>query len=137
MARKTYNFGAEVQAFADATTQDLEAILKESTLKAVAKAQTTVGNGGPMPVDTGFLRGSCTIGRNTEPADVTTIRSGTAWVADLTPVQLGDTLKVRWTADYAPYVEYGAQGRTPRGFKRQAELHWPQAVRNAASKVFN
>lgn len=131
----TQSFAATIGDWVEQTENAAEMIFKESSQRMLAGAQTPVEAGGSMPVDTGFLRGSLTVGINSEPADVTTVRSGDAYVLEIAPAEWGDTLLARWTAAYAAPVEYGAKGRAGRGFARQAAQRWVEIVRQVEAEA--
>lgn len=128
-------FAATISDWVRETEGAAEAVFKQSVQEVLSDAQTPVGAGGSMPVDTGFLRGSLTAGVNVEPGDVTSVRDGGAYALEIAPAILGDTIKARWTAEYATFVEYGAQGREPRGFVRKAAQKWPQIVAGVEARL--
>lgn len=86
-----------------------------------------------MPVDTGFLRNSLAVAINTEPTNAT----GPEVTAQIAGFEMGDTIAARWTADYAVHVEYGARGRTGRGFVRQSAQKWQGFVAANAARLLN
>ena len=122
------SFSATLADWVEKTENGAEVIFKESAQRVLAIAQIPVKDGGNMPVDTSFLRGSLTVGIDAEPADITSIRSGEAYVLEIAPAHWGSVLMARWTANYAVHVEYGARGLPGRGFARQAVQQWVQIV---------
>lgn len=104
--------------------------------RALVQGPVNVMHGaGNLPVDSGFLRGSLTVGINTEPGNISTTRAGEAYAMEIIPAKLGDTLLARWTANYAAHVEYGAKGRAGRGFARQAAQKWLQIVASVEARL--
>lgn len=113
----------------------VEAIFKESSIRVLTEGNTPISEGGPMPVKTGFLKGSLTVGINSEPADIQAIRPGEAFIAEVAPAELGDVLHARWSAPYAAPVEYGSGGRPGRGFMRKAMLRWVAIVAEVEARL--
>jgi len=117
------SFSAQVSDWVREVEGAAEAIFKASVDDLVEDAVRTT------PVDTGFLRGSVTGGVNAEPSDIDDLRPENSYVAEIEPARLGDTVSVRWTAEYAEFVEYGTSKMAPRGFVRQAVQKWPDIVK--------
>ena len=92
-----------------------------------AQANTSVGAGGNMPVDTGDLMGSIEGGVNGS--------KGTAVAAAMARFQAGDSAWIGWQMEYAAHVEFGSQGRSGRGYARKAAQNWKAIVRANAQKV--
>lgn len=95
------------------------------------------------PVDTGFSRASFRVsssgfspiinvtpqrGVQYDPPDYVFVIAGT---------RFGDRLYANFTADYAKYVEYGANGRPGVGVIRRAAMYWPQVVNTNAQRLMN
>lgn len=129
------NFSATISDWVKDVEGATEAVFKQSAQEILSEAQKPVGAGGNMPVDTGMLRGSLTVGRNTEPAVVGGVRSGEAYTMEIAPAQLGDVLHARWTAEYAKHVEEGARGRPARGFMRKAAQRWQTIVAEVEARL--
>lgn len=141
-------FAATISDWVRETEGAAEAVFKQSAQEVLSDAQTPVGAGGSMPFDTGFLAGSLTAGVNVEPGDVTSIRPANSYVLEIAPALLGDTIKARWTAEYAAAIEYGrtnpkmvkgfgsVDGRTEaRGFVRKATQNWQQIVAGVEARL--
>jgi hypothetical protein len=125
------SFTAQLDAFAQKTERRMLAVARESIQDVMDDAQTPVAQGGRMPVDTGFLRNSVASGLNGSfgapgPESYTLSISG---------MQLGDTVRFAWTADYAIYQELGAQGRAGKHFVGVAAAKWPQFVAANAARL--
>ena len=90
-------FIADVQKFADKTSDQMLRVAKQSIQDTVREAQTTVAQGGNMPVDTGFLRNSLI----TEVRGASVGEGGDSYVLGISRLTLGDDFQVAWTADYA------------------------------------
>ncbi len=86
-------FVADVEAFADKTADQMLRVAKQSIQDTVRIAQTTVADGGDMPVDTGFLRNSLV----TEGVG----KGANSYVLGISTLKLGDPFTVAWTAEYA------------------------------------
>jgi hypothetical protein len=124
------SFTAQVSDFVLETEARTVAVFKQSGQELFSIMLTPVAKGGNLPVDTGFLRNSFVSGINgatalTPPDSVSLSFAG---------VELGDEVFGGFTASYARYVEYGANGRTGRRFVALAALQWQEIVnRNAAA----
>jgi len=99
-----------------------------------------------MPIDTGFLRSSLQIALNKEPPSANRPNPNpnarfpynpTVVTLTIGSAQLGDTVYTSYSASYAPYVEYGTNGRPGRAFVRLAAAQWPRIVRNATIRAKN
>lgn len=119
-----------------------EAIIKKSSERLAEKANLQGpsvanpggGKGGHLPVDTSFLINSLHASIGTLPSGESVKPSGYAvqeWnPASVTVVinglELGDTLYLGWTAEYAPRME------NMYGFARLAAQDWQQIVSETA-----
>lgn len=119
------------------------AVVKESVQRTVDRMQKPTAKGGNMPVDTGFLRNSLQAGINMpkpgpgeNPGNPAGYNDGDVILA-IQAAELGDTLWLTYSANYARYVEYGAQGRPGRGFVRLATQRWQQTVSQVAIEARN
>lgn len=132
------SFTAQVDDWVKETKARMEAVFKESTQRTVEIMQTPVAKGGNMPVDTGFLRNSLMGGLNS-PRSGNGVNSGvpvdyddTDIVLTIASADLEDTIYMTYSANYARYVEYGANGRPGRGFVRLAAQRWQSTVSQVA-----
>lgn len=123
-------FSASVDAWALKSKARLTAIFRESAQRVGEEANTTVHEGGKLPIDTGFLRSSYAVsmtgmplGLGEPPDREAKYRPDNAAI-DLVINQavLGDTIWGGWTARYAPIQE------ERNGFQRSAAQRWPQIV---------
>lgn len=131
-------FTVQMQAFRDKTKAQMRAALSASVQDVISEAQRPEAQGGRMPVDTGFLRGSLVSELNgakiAEGADSYTLAAA--------QIEPGDVARFGWTAEYARRMELGfvgtdSKGRTynqsGRHFVEGAAAQWPAIVeRNAA-----
>lgn len=131
-------FTAQVSDWVLQTKARMEAVFKESTQRTVELMQTPVAKGGNMPVDTGFLRNSLMGGLNA-PKDgrgdnpgVPVSYNDADIVLTIANAELGDTIFMTYSANYARHVEYGANGRAGRGFVRLATQRWQSTVSQVA-----
>ena len=90
-------FIADVSRFADKTADQMLRVARQSIDDTVRIAQTTVAQGGNMPVDTGFLRNSLV----TEVRGAKVAEGADSYTLGLSALKLGDDFAVAWTADYA------------------------------------
>lgn len=122
--------------FAKQFDVNAERAIRGAVTSVLTEANTPLGAGGPMPVDTGLLRGSLSVqaGRGAMK-QIRTIRSGDAWKGELNAWKMGKGLRFGWTAPYADHVEYGAQGRPGRGFARMAASRLPVVLMDVWSRL--
>lgn len=112
------------------------AVRNESVQRVIEIAQTPVGAGGNLPIDTGFLRASLqgSIGNGTPPLrdrpdDEARYSYDVGQIAlVIAGAELQDTITVAYGASYARHVEYGARGRAGRRFVGLAAQQWPRVV---------
>ncbi len=130
-------FEAQVRAFADKAKRRQTAIFRQSTQDVAQESNTPRGQGGKMPIDTGFLRASQAASKLGMPSGPGKGAAGTLYNRPLgIPVEvvllnanLGDTVWVGWTANYAPVMEQRY------GFMRSAAQNWQSIVDRVASDV--
>lgn len=138
----TLTFAAAVAGWADKVPEAIEAVWKESTKEVVRDMQTLTSEGGRMRFDTGFLQASLLASTTAMPRiiDSSAPADGGKYSFDFDQVEavinaadLGQSLFFGYTAGYAAYREYGANGQPPDGFVRGAVQNWqPIVARNAA-----
>lgn len=134
------SFSAKVSDWARQTPQRIEAVYKESAQRVIAAAQLPAGQGGNMPVDTGYLRASLVVSLGLDLPSQTDKPEGPASftyapsAADLAiaNADIGTPITAAWTANYAKHVEYGARGRAGRRFVALAAQRWQQIVTEVA-----
>lgn len=134
-------FTAQVDEIVTKTNKRMEALIRMSVQDVIDEAQTPVGKGGKMRVDTGFLRASGQLsfdGMPTGPVrgDKTAPNSypspdkysSTATVLQLANFKVGMSVYFGWTANYAKYRE------AYDGFLVSAVAKWQEIVsKNAAA----
>lgn len=131
------SFSATVAAFAEKIPGAVEAVFKEAVHDVSEEMLKPTGAGGRMRVDTGFLRASAlasttampTINRNSGPVE------GSSYPFDFGQIEavilgadVNDTIYVGFTAGYAVYREFGANGQAPDAFVRGAAQQWQGIV---------
>lgn len=138
------SFSDQVNAFAKATPERMTAVWRDAVQRTVSSMQQTVGAGGNLPVDTGFLRNSIAANKGTAPTAPLTRNPGGSFSYEASDINLTilsstpqDGLSVVYTAEYAIYVEFGARGRAPRRFVGLAAQRWPEFVRRANNALEN
>ncbi len=138
------SFSAAVAQWANKVEGAVEAIFKEATQGVVEEMQKPVGQGGRMRVDTGFLRASLLASSTSMPAINASSKpiEGQVYSPDFAQVEaviagadIGDTLYFGYTASYAGYREYGANGQPADGFVRLAAQNWPIIVDRKAAEL--
>lgn len=128
MAR--YRF-AELGQWATKNKRRMDAVVKGSTQDVVAIAQTPKAKGGRMPVDTGFLRNSLM----SSISGGLGVQGAASYVMVAAGMKGGDMATFQWTAEYARFVNDGANGRTGAFFLEGAADQWPQIVRRNVAKA--
>jgi hypothetical protein len=126
-------FAASVAGFGARAQQRATAILRESAQRLIEEAQTPVGKGGKMRVDTNFLRASGQASLTGMPYGPS-IRGAEPngnfdYTFVLAQAQLGGTIWFGWTANYAIYREFHD------GFMRSAAQNWQAIVNQVAREV--
>lgn len=135
MAEKS--FTAQVDAIVAKTEKRMLALMRESIQRTVDDAQTPVGKGGRMRVDTGFLRASGQGSLNGMPSGPVRGEKGVTYdtgaadtvVLELGKMEFGSIFFFGWTANYAKYRE------TFDGFLGVAVQKWPQTVAAVAAEI--
>lgn len=137
-------FADQVGAFARETEERMTAVWRDAVQRTVSSMQQSVGEGGNLPIDTGFLRNSIAANKGTTPMAGLRRNPGGSFSYDASDINLTilsstpqEGLSVVYTAEYAIYVEMGARGRSPRGFVRLAAQRWPEFVRRANNALEN
>jgi len=128
-----------VKAFAEKAKLRQQAIFKASAQRLMEETNTPEGQGGKMPVDTGFLRNSA--GASTERPHES---GGQPPALVFLGLQVGQTVWAGWTARYAMRMEHGFYGedskgrkyaRAGKGFARAAAQNWVFIVETVANEV--
>jgi hypothetical protein len=142
------SFSATVDTWVDETEARMLAVFREAAQRVIelmqkvgpSVANPDGGEGGNMPVDTGFLRASLLATLNS-PSDAIRFKpdnvdafsySDGAVSLVILGAQIGDTIYAVYTANYARFVEYGANGRAGYAFVRLAAQNWQQVVDEVA-----
>lgn len=135
-------FTAQVSKWVNESRARQNAVLRESAKRTVNMMQLPIAKGGNMPVDTGFLRGSLQASfSGPQPAikdNPGVLATGNYNNVILTIANLqagGPSLWITYTAKYAPYQEYGANGRPGRRFVGLAAMRWKQTVRTVSMEL--
>lgn len=135
------DFSAAVEGWVKESVEAVEAVFKRS---ADLVGEAVMDN---TPIDTGFLIHSF----QASASEMPTIKAGYkpatsagpgSYTFDKGPINLiidgvplGNPIYLGFTAEYAPYVEYGANGRAGRGMVRLAAQRW-QAIVDQAVREF-
>lgn len=129
------SFAATVGAWCDKVPMALEIIFKEAAQELVSQLNELV------PVATGFLRSSLMASTTAMPV-LSRSNSGQPIPNDLGDIvlviagaDLGDTIYLGYTANYAAYVHYGARGNAPRPWVTMVAQRWIAIVEAKAAEV--
>lgn len=132
------SFSAQIDAWVRKTQQRMEAVVKNA---AEAVAEDVINR---TPVDTGFLRASLVATldgplpmRDAPPKDAAegSFPPPTAYALVIEGLEMGGTLWLSFTANYAGYVEYGTKRQAPAGMVRLAAQNWPRHVAKAVREA--
>ena len=125
-------FLADVGKFVDLTSRDLLKVAQQSLQEVIQEAQTPVGAGGNLPVDTGFLRNSLTI----EVRGAQVAEGGDSFTLGIAQLQLGDPISFAWTAQYAIPRHYAVGVGQGGGLWRDAAAaKWSSIVQKNANRL--
>lgn len=129
------SFAAQVGNWCEKVPNALEVVFKESAQELVSQLTELA------PVDTGFLRASLMASTSAMP-QLTRVNPGVPVPSDLGDIvlvingaDLGDTIFLGYTANYAAYVHYGARGNPPRPWVTMAAQRWESIVASKAAEV--
>jgi hypothetical protein len=138
MATQNLNFAASVDDWVKAQKERMVKVAQESTQRLTSLISNNV------PVDTGFARASVRASLD----DMPTIDPGskgaegqgyqfdpTSISAEITNLELGQTIHVGWTASYINALEYGHSKQAPQGFVRLGCAQWPQIVAEVTAEA--
>lgn len=133
------NFSADVSAWVAETQQRLDAVFRESAQRVFEIAQTPVGAGGNMPVDTGFLRASFRVTTGmpapVDPGATNKERVTMSFSPGPILAELGQTVYGTWTAAYASAVNYGTSKRRGYHFVELSAMRWPAIVAQVSEEL--
>lgn len=123
------SFTAQLGQIADLIEEDMQKVLRQSAQDVGDIAQTPASKGGPMPVDTGFLRNSFASELNGSGV----AKGPAAHTLAIAKMDFGDMLRMGWTAAYARRRNY--EPVNGGMFRDVASAQWPAIVRKNAEKV--
>lgn len=130
------SFSAQIDDIIKTNERRIEALMRESIQEVIDEAQTPVGKGGKMRVDTGFLRASGRISFTGMPQGPIRPDDGKKYDYDAGPVELelgnlkaGGTVFFGWTAVYA------AAREARDGFLESAVQNWSSIVERVTERL--
>lgn len=141
------SFTAEIEAWALKVEGAIEAIFRESVQELVEQAdglltqmvyeQPPASSGYKR---TGFLRSSVKISTASMPlANRPQGAPETGYMAEIevqiVGAEVGETIFIGWTANYAGYVHYGANGVAPRPWVSMVAQRWQAIVDAKAGEL--
>lgn len=146
------SFSAQVSEWARETKERQIAVRNEAAQRVIAIMQTPVGQGGNLPLDTGFLRaslmaaiGSANFEIKPEPASDGPVPYDAGQISlVISNAQLSDQIEAVYTAKYARRMEYGFVGKdslgrtynqTGRRFVALAAQQWTRIVSEVATEA--
>lgn len=133
------SFGAQVEDWVHRVEGALEAVFKESVQELVEQSDEMVRKlvyeAPPSPnyKRTGFLRSSLVVTKTAMPlANRPQGTPDSGFMAEIevqiAGAEIGDVLYVGWTANYAAYVHYGANGAQPKPWVLLVAQRWESIV---------
>lgn len=129
-------FSAQVDDWTRKSKARMTAVFRESTQRLSEEANLAKGEGGRLPVDTGFLRASFSVSLSGLPFGVSQgDRSATYTFDDsavdlvIASAQIGDTIFGGWVANYANVQE------EQNAFLRGAVQNWQGIVDGVVREV--
>lgn len=130
-------FKGQIDSWIKKSTLANEAVVKSSIQELAIQANTPVGDGGRMRVDTGFLRNSIAVGIGSLPSGQSVKPdkfSNQSWnpsgvTATINGVKMGDMVYIGWTAEYARFRE------NRDFFVRTAVQNWGDIVNSNAMEL--
>jgi hypothetical protein len=130
------NFKAQVDDIVLKNEKRMNALVRQSVQELIDQAQTPVGKGGKMRVDTGFLRASGQLSFTGMPTGPVRPEDGkkypyetTPYVVQLSKSQVGTPIFFGWTAEYAKFRE------VYDGFLGSAVQNWQSIVDKVVSDI--
>lgn len=137
----TLNFSAQLESMCEGAKKNLKLVVAGSandvfelaTRRQASIKETGTYREGFVPVDTGYLVGSTQFLIN---GSLKLEGNGASGKASLPPdfargligMELGDTVSMYFTADYAEAVEYGTRYMNGRFYVRNAAMQWETLV---------
>jgi hypothetical protein len=141
------SFSAQIGAWALKVDGAIEAVFKESVQELVEQADQLltqmVYEAPPAPSGykrTGFLRSSVKVSTASMPlANRPQGVPDTGYMAEIevqiAGAELGETIYIGWTANYAGYVHYGSNGLPPKPWVSLVAQRWQQIVDAKAGEL--
>ena len=135
------SFAASLDAFANKTVAQMEAVMKESVGDVLDIIQTPKSAGGRMPVDVGNLINSVASGLNGSFSgggggpDKSGAASAASIELTIAGMEIGDVAQFAWTAEYAMFQELGTSKMHGNHFVGSAAAEWPSIVEANAARV--
>lgn len=126
------SFAAQIADFANRTEDKMLRVAQQSIQDVMTIAQTTVAQGGNLPVDTGFLRNSLV--SSLDGSEVA--RGEDSTTLAIAGMQIGQPVRFAWTAEYAIPRHYAVGVGQGGGLWRDlAAQQWQDIVDRNAKAV--
>jgi hypothetical protein len=126
-------FTADLERFENMTLDKMRRVVRQSVQDTFTDAQTTVAQGGSLPVDTGFLRNSFA----TELNGSGVAQGEDSYLLAVAQMEPGDVLAGGWTAEYARPRHYKPENFGQGGgmWRDKAAAKWQDTVSRNARAV--
>ena|SRR5690606_56053 len=126
-------FSAQVDRWVSSSRARTEAVVKTAIQSLAEEANRPTGQGGRLPLDTGFLRNSFTGQVGSMPSGPSHRGEAMGRAEDvylvIANMRIGQVLYLGWTANYAKYME------ARYAFRDAASQRWPRFVAAAVQEA--
>ena len=130
------SFSAQVSDWVRKSEQRMDVVRRTSVQRVVNIAQTPVGQGGNLPLDTGFLRRSLMATTSAMPRVGENLQGSENQIAlAIANWDAGQALYLGYTASYSSHVHWGTRGRAARLWVTLAAQRWQQIVAEVAREL--
>jgi hypothetical protein len=140
------SFSAQIDAWVHKVEGAIEAVFKESVQELVEEADQLltkmVYEAPPTPnyQRTGFLRSSLKVSTSSMPlANRPQGAPDASYMAEIevqiAGAEMGETIFVGWTANYAGFVHYGARGAPPKPWVGLVAQRWSSIVADKTKEL--
>lgn len=144
MSVNNLDFGAQVADWVKQTEGVIEGVFHESAQRVTDVMTTPRGQGGNLPVDTGYLWHSFQASTEAPPPINPTSKgaAGQTYTYNAGPInlvintaELGQTVFICATANYAGHVNYGTSKQPAAMFVELAAQQWPTIVNQVTNEL--
>ena len=144
MATNNLDFAAQIAKWVTETEGAMESVFHESAQRVTEVMTTPRGQGGNLPVDTGYLWHSFQASTSAPPPINPTSKGSPdqKYTYNAGPInlvingaQLGQTVFICATASYAAFANYGTSKQAAAMFVELAAQQWPTIVNQVTNEL--